>query len=98
MYLGKARGPEPVLLSLRPLLAARDFHLLLREHGGMLQRVELRGDSSEQVAVSTSAADAVRVPLRVAPSPAPWKNVSATWLQPSELPQPGQLFVSRLKW
>ena len=36
------RGPEPVLLALRPLLATRDFHQLLREHGGMIQRVELR--------------------------------------------------------
>jgi predicted glycogen debranching enzyme len=36
------RGPGPVLLTLRPLLAARDYHHLLREHGGMLQRVELR--------------------------------------------------------
>jgi predicted glycogen debranching enzyme len=41
------RGPEPdapapILLALRPLLAARNFHNLLREHGGMLQRVELR--------------------------------------------------------
>ncbi len=35
-------GSAPVLLSLRPLLAARGFHELSREHGGMLQRVELR--------------------------------------------------------
>ncbi len=37
---GEERGPQ--LLALRPLLAARSFHHLLREHGGMLQRVELR--------------------------------------------------------
>lgn len=36
------RGPHPVELSLRPLIAARNFHNLQREHGGMLQRVELR--------------------------------------------------------
>jgi predicted glycogen debranching enzyme len=36
------RGPHPVDLSLRPLIAARNFHNLQREHGGMLQRVELR--------------------------------------------------------
>jgi predicted glycogen debranching enzyme len=36
------RGPEAVMLALRPLLAARDFTHLQREHGGMLQRVELR--------------------------------------------------------
>lgn len=35
-------GESPVLLTLRPLLAARGFHLLQREHGGMLQRVEIR--------------------------------------------------------
>jgi glycogen debranching enzyme len=35
-------GPEPVVLTLRPLLAARGFHALQREHGGMVQRVELR--------------------------------------------------------
>ena len=36
------RGKRPVLLTLRPLLAARGFHKLQRENGGMLQRVELR--------------------------------------------------------
>jgi predicted glycogen debranching enzyme len=36
------RGARPVLAAFRPLLAARDFHRLQREHGGMLQRVELR--------------------------------------------------------
>ena len=36
------RGKKPIQLTLRPLLAARGAHLLQREHGGMLQRVELR--------------------------------------------------------
>ncbi len=36
------RGKRAVLLTLRPLLAARGFHKLQRENGGMLQRVELR--------------------------------------------------------
>jgi predicted glycogen debranching enzyme len=36
------QGAEPILLRLRPLLAARSFHDLQREHGGMLQRVEIR--------------------------------------------------------
>jgi glycogen debranching enzyme len=35
-------GPRPVELSLRPLIAARGFQQLQREHGGMVQRVELR--------------------------------------------------------
>jgi glycogen debranching enzyme len=33
---------SPLTLSLRPLLAERGFHQLCREHGGMIQRVELR--------------------------------------------------------
>jgi predicted glycogen debranching enzyme len=46
-------GPDPVVLTLRPLLAARHYHALLREHGGMLQRVELRrGPEEGGVAVS----------------------------------------------
>lgn len=36
------RGPQPVQLTLRPLLAVRHMHHLLRENGGMSQRVELR--------------------------------------------------------
>jgi predicted glycogen debranching enzyme len=36
------RGPSPVQLVLRPLLALREFHHLQRENGGMEQRVELR--------------------------------------------------------
>jgi glycogen debranching enzyme len=53
------RGPEAVMLGLRPLLAARDFDHLQREHGGMIQRVELRpghdgGWPSEHDGSSTS--------------------------------------------
>ena len=36
------RGATPLDLKLRPLIAARHFHKLQREHGGMVQRVELR--------------------------------------------------------
>jgi predicted glycogen debranching enzyme len=36
------RGPQPVMLTLRPLLAVRHMHQLLRENGGMEQQVELR--------------------------------------------------------
>jgi predicted glycogen debranching enzyme len=36
------RGPQPVVLTLRPLLAMRHVHGLMREHGAMEQRVELR--------------------------------------------------------
>jgi len=36
------KGPLPVQLRLRPLLAMRPFHTLVREHGSMIQSVELR--------------------------------------------------------
>ena len=36
------RGPQPIVLTLRPLLAMRHIHSLMREHGAMEQRVELR--------------------------------------------------------
>src|SRR6185369_7927274 len=34
---------------------------------------------------ATNLPDPVRVPLRVVPSPAPWRNVTATWIQPEQL-------------
>jgi predicted glycogen debranching enzyme len=40
------RGPHPILLTLRPLLAVRHMHQLQRENGGMSQRVELRVSAS----------------------------------------------------
>jgi predicted glycogen debranching enzyme len=36
------KGPTPIELRARPLLALRPFHALVREHGSMLQSVELR--------------------------------------------------------
>lgn len=42
------RGKTPLDLRLRPLIAARPFHTLQREHGGMLQRVELRPTEGAQ--------------------------------------------------
>lgn len=36
------RGPQPVICTLRPLLAMRHMHEMMREHGAMEQRVELR--------------------------------------------------------
>jgi predicted glycogen debranching enzyme len=36
------KGPLPIELRARPLLALRPFHALVREHGSMLQSVELR--------------------------------------------------------
>lgn len=50
-------------------------------------RVELRGDGRPDAltAQTTARPDAVRVPLRVVPSPAPWKNVTASWVPPEQL-------------
>jgi predicted glycogen debranching enzyme len=36
------KGPQPVELRLRPLLAMRPFHALVHEHGSMVHSVELR--------------------------------------------------------
>ncbi len=36
------RGPQPIICTLRPLLAMRHIHDIMREHGAMEQRVELR--------------------------------------------------------
>ncbi|HMY21904.1 MAG TPA: glycogen debranching enzyme N-terminal domain-containing protein, partial [Polyangium sp.] len=36
------RGPQPVVCTLRPLLAMRHIHEVMREHGAAEQRVELR--------------------------------------------------------
>ncbi|WP_437717453.1 amylo-alpha-1,6-glucosidase [Sorangium sp. So ce448] len=39
-------GADPVMLTLRPLLAARHIHQLLRENGGISQKVELRAGAA----------------------------------------------------
>lgn len=36
------RGPQPIVCTLRPLLAMRHMHEVMREHGAAEQRVELR--------------------------------------------------------
>src|SRR4029079_1020171 len=50
-------------------------------------RVELRSETGADTlkASATKLPDPVRVPLRVVPSPAPWRNVTATWIQPSQI-------------
>ncbi|HEY1693452.1 MAG TPA: hypothetical protein VGG39_14895 [Polyangiaceae bacterium] len=50
-------------------------------------RVEMRTTGAEaSTASATRPADSVRVPLRVVPSTAPWKNVTATWVEPAQVP------------
>ena len=76
LVLLRGRGDEPWTLDRMPQLGdLRAF-----------ARVELRATGSESTATSTGAPPAVRVPLRIMPSSAPWKNVTATWVPPQELP------------
>jgi hypothetical protein len=50
-------------------------------------RVELRGDTSAEELSSTGSRlpEAVRVPLRIVPSPAAWRNVTASWIEPAQV-------------
>jgi hypothetical protein len=51
-------------------------------------RVELRGEDSRvlSVATATFAPPEVRVALRLLPSPAPWRGVTASWVGRDQLP------------
>jgi hypothetical protein len=78
LVLLRGRGDEPWLLDRLPTMGdLRAF-----------ARVELRGEHAPLASVGQAGAkvDVVRVPLRVMPSAAPWKNVTATWVQTNELP------------
>ena len=76
LVLLRGRGDEPWTLDKTPQMGdLRAF-----------ARVELRNEGNdEQRATSTKLPDPVRVPLRVVPSPSPWKNVTATWIEPAQL-------------
>ena len=74
----RGRGDEPWSLPrLPPMGDLRVF-----------ARVEMRGSSEEtvRVAVVVRDPDAVRVPLRLVPSSAPWRNVTASWIPDDKLP------------
>ena len=78
MVLLRGRGDEPWTLEKTPQMGdLRAF-----------ARVELRSTEARETALATGShlPDPVRVPLRVAPSSAPWRNVTATWIQPAQLP------------
>ena len=51
-------------------------------------RVELRGEGSRvlSIAASTSAPPEIRVALRLMPSLAPWRSVTASWIRRDQLP------------
>jgi hypothetical protein len=76
MVLIRGRGEEPLVLEKMPQMGdLRAF-----------ARVELREADKERKSVGASKPEPVRVPLRVMPSAAPWKNVTAAWLKPEEIP------------
>jgi hypothetical protein len=78
LVLVRGRGEEPWVLERLPAMGdLRAF-----------ARVELRGAEQKEssVARAIGSPDAVRVPLRIMPATAPWKNVTATWIPPDKLP------------
>ena len=77
LVLIRGRGDEPWIVDhLPPMGALTAF-----------ARVELRAEGAEaSVAHASSQPDLVAVPLRVSPSSAPWKNVTATWIEPAQVP------------
>jgi hypothetical protein len=77
LVLLRGRGDEPWTLEKTPQMGdLRAF-----------ARVELRSAEGRDAAKSTGAAlpEPVRVPLRVVPSPSPWRNVTATWIEPAQI-------------
>lgn len=77
LVLLRGRGDEPWALDRTPQMGdLRAF-----------ARVELRSERGVDAlrADATRLPDPVRVPLRVVPSPAPWRNVTATWIRPEQL-------------
>jgi hypothetical protein len=77
LVLVRGRGEEPwTLPRLPPMGALTAF-----------ARVELRTAGAETSAArGTAQPEVVRVPLRMAPSSAPWRNVTATWIEPAQVP------------
>ena len=77
LVLVRGRGEEPwTLPRLPPMGALTAF-----------ARVEMRTTGVEaSTSSATSQPEVVRVPLRMAPSTAPWKNVTATWIEPAQVP------------
>ncbi len=77
LVLLRGNGAEPWSLDRLPQMGA----------ASAFARVELRPDDAKPVATAKKvvAPDAVRVPLRVLPSAAPWRNVTATWIPPDQL-------------
>ncbi len=78
IVLIRGRGDEPWVLARLPQMGdLRAF-----------ARVELRGEESAEASPATQMhkPEPVRVPLRILPSTAPWRNVTATWIPTAQLP------------
>ncbi len=77
LVLIRGRGDEPWVIDKMPALG--DLKAFAR--------VELRTAKEESArALATGEPPPVRVPLRVVPSSSPYKNVTASWLEPHEIP------------
>jgi hypothetical protein len=77
LVLVRGRGDEPWAVERLPPMGALTA----------FARVEMRTSGPEaSVASRPSQPELVRVPLRVSPSTGPWKNVTATWIEPAQVP------------
>ncbi|HEY8042226.1 MAG TPA: hypothetical protein VIF15_20630 [Polyangiaceae bacterium] len=77
LVLVRGRGDEPWAIERLPPMGALTA----------FARVEMRTEGRDAaVATGTAQARVVRVPLRVTPSGGPWRNVTATWIEPAQVP------------
>jgi hypothetical protein len=77
LVLVRGRGREPLTIDkLPPMGALKAF-----------ARVEVRASGREEArAARTFDAEVVRVPLQLVPSSGAWRNVTATWIAPAQVP------------
>jgi hypothetical protein len=76
LVLFRGRGAEPWSIARLPLMGALDT----------FARVELRASDRVLPSGRHFEPEPIRVPLRLEPSSASWKNVTATWIEPAQLP------------
>jgi hypothetical protein len=77
LVLLRGKGLEPWVMAKLPAMGAL----------AAFARVEIRTTGPDALtAVRAGAAETVRVPLRVTPSSAAWRNVTATWIEPAQMP------------
>jgi hypothetical protein len=80
LVLFRGRGEEPWALERMPAMGD------LRAFARVALRDAEEGAPLAAVAQRTTTVDTVRVPLRVLPSLSPWRRITASWIQPEELP------------